>query len=246
MTKFIAFLSVAASLALTACGNDNDDTDLTKATTQSEADALAASIKAGDFTELQLGAKVIGAEGPQVESAFSNAEGNFADVRSYVACPKGVDPCDPNEVPAGTLYTYVYVVTPGEDNDPDRGSGEGPDNSRVERANSFLMTQPAYGFTGAAGYAKPEAKAAMGARGDVVITCDEGKIVWTLDSGDGGDQWENGEPVTFYWQSTVPPAGAAQAYEIHADYTIAKGKAPYPKTEPKVPNACQLPAPAKI
>ena len=108
----------------------------------------------------------------------------------------------------------------------------------VERATAFKMTMPAIGFTGKAGYSKAEAIAALGKDADVVITCDEGKIAWTLSSGDGGDQWEYQEPITFYWQSTQPPAGPADAYEVRADYNDASGKGPYPAASETATNAC--------
>jgi hypothetical protein len=239
MIRPLFLVPLAAGLALAGCGGgDADETDLEAATTDGEAEALADALPAGDFMDLKLGAKIEGPQGPEVVSAFSNAEGAFADVRSYVACPAGIDPCDPNTAPAGTVYTYVHVVTPGEDNDPDEGAGKGPDNSRVELANAFVMTEPAHGFTGKAGYSKAEAAAAMGALGKVVITCDRGMLVWTLDAGDGGNQWNYQEPVTFWWQSTQPPAGPVEAYEIRADRTTAKGKAPYPARSETVKNAC--------
>lgn len=238
--KNARLLVCIAAMSVAACSDQPDvkETDLTVATTDGEANALSNDIPAGDFMELQLGAKIVGPQGAEVESAFANAEGKFADVRSYVACPAGMDPCDPATAPKGTVYTYVHVVTPGEDNDSSTGAGKGADNSRVERAEAFVMTQPALGFTGKAGYAKAEAEAAMGPTGDVVITCDKGKLAWTLNSGDGGDQWEFQEPVTFYWQSTLPPAGPVDAYELRADYTAAHGPAPYPGASETAKNAC--------
>lgn len=243
MKNTLSFAVCLFALSLTACGDNAADPDLEEATTQSEAEALEKSIPAGDFASLRLGAKIVGPGGEEVVSAFSNDAGNFADVRSYVACPEGITPCDPNTVQDGTMFTYVHVVTPGEDNDASDGSGKGPDNARVERATAFKMILPAHGFTGKAGYSKSEAVAAMGESVDVVITCDAGKIIWTLNNGDGGDQWQAMEPITFYWQSTEPPAGPAKAFEIRADYTAAQGKAPYPAMDDKATNACDTPTP---
>ena len=237
----LSLLAASAAMVLQGCGDASDKPeppDLQTANTQSEREALASALPAGNFDSLRLGAKIAGPDGAEVESALSNEAGNFADMRSYVTCPEGISPCDPEAVQKGTMFTYVLVVTPGEDNDEDSGSGKGPDNSRVERATAFMMTKPAHGFTGKAGYSKAEAIAAMGKNADVVITCDKGKIVWTLSSGDGGDQWEFQEPITFYWQSTVPPAGPADAYEIHADYNAATGKGPYPAAGDPATNAC--------
>lgn len=230
-----------APMALAACTAEPDDaemTDLESADTASEADAMARALEAGDFTELALGAKIVGPQGPEVTGALSNEAGNFADIRSYVACPAGMDPCNPATAPAGTVYTYVHVVYPGEDNDDDTGSGPGNSSSDIERAQAFRMTRPAHGFTGEAGYAKAEALAAIGPKADVVITCDAGKIVWTVSAGDGGDQWEQREPLTFYWRSTLPPAGPARAYAIEANYTHASGMGPYPAETAGAANAC--------
>ena len=60
-------------------------------------------------------------------------------------------------------------------------------------------------------------------------------------AGDGGDQWEQAEPITFWWQSTVAPAGPAQAYAIDANYTQATGSGPYPGTANDSTNACVAP-----
>ena len=184
-------ISVALPLALmlASCGPDADDppTDLETAESDGAAEALARNIEAVDFLDLTLGAKIVGPQGTEVETALSNPEGNFADMRSYVACPADMSECDPATAPEGTVYTYVHVVYPGEDNEPDSGSGEGADSSDVERATAFRMTRPATGFTGAVGYSKNEAMAAIGAKAEVVVTCNDGALVWTVSAGDGGD-----------------------------------------------------------
>ena len=238
----IAF-ALPLSLALAACGSaDEPPTDLDSAESDGAAAALARNIEAGEFLDLELGAKIVGPQGEEVNSALSNAEGNFADMRSFVACPAAMTECDPSTAPEGTIYTYVHVVYPGEDNEAGTGSGEGNDSSDVERATAFRMIRPATGFTGAAGYSKDEAMAAIGAKADVVITCDDGALVWTVSAGDGGDQWEQAEPLTFWWQSTVPPAGPAPAYAILANYTPATGSGPYPAAAPDAVNACLAPS----
>ena len=97
---------------------------------------------------------------------------------------------------------------------------------------------PAHGFTGHAGYAKPEALAAIGPKADIVVSCDAGKLVWTVSAGEGGNQWEQKEPLTFYWQSTLPPASTARAYAFDADSTEAVGSGAYPAAKERVKNAC--------
>jgi hypothetical protein len=229
------------TLALAACSDnpserevqDQEVTDLNKVDSNSEAVAKAKSLPAGDFTEFTLGGRTA-----EKTVAMANSAGSFADLRSFVACPKGMDPCDPKTAPAGTVYTYVTVVYPGGDNDDDTGIGSHNTASDIERATSFRTSLPAHGFTGKAGYAKPEALAAIGPKADVVVSCDAGKIVWTVSAGDGGNQWEQKEPLTFYWQSTLPPAGTAKAYAFDADSTEATGSGPYPAAKEGVANAC--------
>ncbi len=46
----------------------------------------------------------------EVRGRLTNADGAFADITSFVACPAGMDPCDPATAPAGTIYTYVHVI----------------------------------------------------------------------------------------------------------------------------------------
>ena len=240
--RSIAAVSVLA-LALAACGDaEVEDIDygseLETATTDGEAAALADAVEAGDFADLTLGAKIEGPQGPEVTGMMANAKGGWADIRSYVTCPAGVNPCDPATAPEGTIFTYVHVVIPGTDNDADTGDREGPDNNHVESAEAFAMTSPAHGFTGNVGYSKAEALAAIGPAGEVVVTCEDGKLIWTLSAGDGGDQWEHKEPMTFWWQSIVPPAGPSEAYQILADGGAANGTGPYPSGETGAANAC--------
>lgn len=232
---------IAVALTLAACSQepsprevqDQEVTDLNSANTDGKADAQAKALAAGDMTELTIGGRT-----GEKTTAMSNSAGNFADMRGYVACPKGMDPCNPGTAPAGTVYTYAFVVYPGGDNDDKSGIGQGNTASDIERGTAFRMTMPAHGFTGQAGYAKPEALAAIGPKADVVVSCDAGKLIWTVSAGDGGDQWEQKEPLTFYWQSTLPPAGPAEAYAFDADNTTATGIGPYPAAREGVANAC--------
>ena len=234
-----AFYALAATLPLvSACSADTPDTELEEADTVSEAEAMARDLPAGEFMDLQLGGKIKGPQGEELNTGLYFDGVVFADLRSFVACPAGMDPCDPATAPAGTVYTYVHTIFPGGDNDPDTGDGEGADNSHVERAQAFRMTRPAHGFTGGVGYSKLAAAAAMGEPGKVIVTCVDGGLAWTLYAGDGGDQWEFKEPLTVYWQSTLPPAGPANAYAIDADYTLAGGEGPYPAASSTAMNAC--------
>ena len=244
MRNFI--VASALVLTLSACSDeptpaqtaDKEATDLTDVDSDGEAHAAAKALPAGDFMDFTLGGRLVGPKGPEVTGAMTNSAGSFADLRGYVACPQDVEKCDPRNAPDGTVYTYVFVVYPGGDNDDDTGIGPNNTASDVERGEAFRMTMPAHGFTGSAGYAKAEALAAIGPKADVVITCDAGKLVWTVSAGDGGDQWGAKEPITFYWQSTLPPAGPAKAYAFDADGTAAVGSGPYPAASQGAKNAC--------
>ena len=240
--RTFAIAASMVALALAGCSDrdpsprevrDQEVTDLNRVDSDGEAVAAAKALLAGDFTEFTLGGRIT-----EKTQAMRNSAGNFADLRSFVACPKGMDPCDPKTAPAGTVYTYVMVVYPGGDNDDDTGIGPGNTASDIERATAFRMVMPAHGFTGNAGYAKPEALAAIGPKADVIVTCDAGKLVWTVSAGDGGNQWEQKEPLTFYWQSTLPPAGLAAAYAFDADSTEAVGSGLYPTARQDAKNAC--------
>ena len=241
--KTLAATLALPALALAACTPEAevaDEDDL--AAEQEEAEVESEALSAGNFDELQLGAKIVGPQGDEVITTLRNETGAFADIRSYVACPADMDVCDPSTAPAGTVYTYVHVVYPGEDNDADTGSGAGVDASDVETAEAFRMTRPSHGFTGDSGFSHGEAGAALGAIGAILISCHEDGLSWTVEEGDGGDQWDRGEPITFYWQSTLPPAGPANAYEIFANYTAAGGDGPYPAEDASATNARAAPS----
>ena len=113
MNRTIVALPLLFALAACGGGADEPPTDLESAQSDGAAEALARNFEAGDFLDLQLGAKIVGPQGEEVESALANAEGNFADLRSFVACPAGMAVCDPATAPQDTIYTYVHVVYAG-------------------------------------------------------------------------------------------------------------------------------------
>ena len=228
----------AIALLAAACGDQTEVPDDNLVPENQEAEVAREALPQGDFAELELGAKVA----EDVTTRLANETGAFADMRSYVACPAGMTVCDPATAPEGTVYTYVHVVYPGEDNNPATGSGDGNDASNVETTEAFRMTMPSHGFTGAAGISYAEVNAALGDVGMVVLSCHEGSLAWTIEEGDGGDQWSQGEPITFYWQSTLPPSGSADAYEVFANYTAAHGSGPYPGAAGAATNACAAPS----
>jgi hypothetical protein len=171
-----------------------------------------------DFAALKLGAKV---EGSNIDGEFAADGRTLADVASYVACPEGVTPCEPETLPAETVYTYVHRVTPGED---------------VASTTLFRTARPAAGFANGVGYDMAQATAALGPDGQIDVAADNGALVWRVIGGDG---WKAGEPITFYWQSTLPPAGATDAYMIETDGSVAIGSGPLPAKEKPVEEAVE-------
>jgi len=137
----------------------------------------------------------------------------LAEAASYVACPEGVTACDPKALPPGTVYTYVHRVTPGK---------------AVASATLFRTARPAAGFANGVGYDNAQAAAALGPDGQIDVEADNGALVWRVI---GGDRWKAGEPITLYWQSTLPPAGPADAYLVETDGSVAIGSGPFPARE---------------
>ncbi len=229
--KPIVLTALAASLALGACARADDvDTD-NNATTEAKEAALEAQtddfiINAEDFGREQLGAKIEGPAGPEVEGSLVMADGtSIGDIRSYVACPENISVCDPAKLPEGTIYTYVHVVTPGVDEPNDDAIAQPKAIKPVAKSVTFRTDIPAHGFSGQAGYSLEQARAALGPQGTFTVTCNEGKLVWDVAS---GEFWGTGEPVTFFWKSTIPPEGPQNAYGFDADGFTGKGTGPFP------------------
>ena len=166
-----------------------------------------------DFAALKLGAKI---EDSDATGRFVSDGQVLAEVASYVACPEGMATCDPKALPPDTVYTYVHRVTPGE---------------AVTSTTLFRTARPAAGFANGVGYDNAEAAAALGPDGQIDVAADNGALVWRVIGGDG---WKAGEPITFYWQSTLPPAGPADAYLVETDGSVAIGSGPFPAKEKPV------------
>lgn len=160
-----------------------------------------------DFATLKLGARIAGSD---ATGRFASDGQVLAEVESYVACPEGVTACDPKAQPAGTVYTYVHRLTPGK---------------ATASATLFRTARPAAGFANGVGFDNAQAAAALGPDGQIDVAADNGALVWRVIGGDG---WKAGEPITFYWQSTLPPAGANDAYMVESDGSVAIGSGPFP------------------
>ena len=228
--KFALTASVCA-LALAGCSDEPDPPEpATDAGAGAERSADAPpsaprTLVAADFGELELGARIEGPVGPEVEASITADGRSIGDIVSYVTCPDEYDECDPEDVPDGTVFTYVHIVTPGVDepNDPPFNRPVGLDE--VEAATVFSTVRQASGFTGAIGYDRAQARKALGEDGVIQTSSDNGTLQWRVVGGNG---WQTGEPITFFWQSTLPPAGPAEAFSLRADEKIAMASGPFP------------------
>lgn len=226
-----ALVIAAATAALSACGSQHGPEENPSFDNPAvEETAIAAPtgdrvIPPRNFDNELLGARIQGPVGTEVNASLADDEGTIGDIESYVACPGSLSECDPARVDENTIFTYVHVVTPGEDdaNDdifPNRGAA-----AEVTAATSFRLTVPATGFAGEAGYSVGEARSALGPEGAFVIRCEGGMLVFEPSA---GDTWSTGETVTFFWRSSVPPAGPDIAYALIADGRTATGQGPAP------------------
>lgn len=222
---------LAASLAIAAlagCSGGRDEpapTPTAEESAQADAPSDPHTLVAADLGEMRLGAKIEGPVGPEVEASIIVDGRSIGGIESFVACPAEYDECDPENMPEGTVYTYVHTVTPGVDepNDPPFERPVGLDE--VEAATVFATIRKAAGFTGSIGFDRAQAEAALGPDGTIRVQDDNGTLVWRVVGGNG---WQTGEPITFFWQSTLPPEGPAEAYSLRADEKIAMATGPFP------------------
>lgn len=232
--RFAGF--IAAPMLAAGCSDGMEPS--VDETESAEIDTLESStddygIEAKDFDNLQLGGKIEGPAGPEMKASLTvmrdgdEASVSAGDITAFVACPEKYDSCVPADLPSGTIYTYVYRLTPGVD-EPNEGDFPKPGKVvPIDEAESFRMVLPAKGYAGNAGYSLTQARAALGSQGSFAITCDEGMLTWKVAS---GERWQTGEPVTFYWQSTDAPIGPMDAFIMTADGMEAVAPGPSPTT----------------
>lgn len=207
----------ALPLALLAgCGSPEPEPAPSPATTAPD---KPKTLVPADLGQLVLGARIEGPHGAEVTGTFSADGEALAEVISYVACPRDIDPCDPAALPEGTVFTYVHRVTPGEG---------------IEGATLFRTSRRASGFANVIGFDKAEAAEVLGEDGNIDVSSDNGALVWRVVRGNG---WKAGETLTFYWQSTLAPEGPREAFQFEADGVSAQGAGPFPPREVPVEGA---------
>lgn len=192
---------------LAACGSPEPEPAPSPTTTAPD---KPKTLVPADLGSLVLGARIEGPQGPEVTGSFAVDGETLAEVVSYVACPEGIDPCDPASLPADTIYTYVHRVTPAEG---------------VEGGTLFRTNRAAAGFAAVIGFDRAEAAEVLGEDGRIDVSSDNGALVWRVVGGSG---WSAGETLTFYWQSTLAPEGPREAFQFEADGTSASGTGPFP------------------
>ncbi|MCP9223119.1 hypothetical protein MKP08_10195 [Erythrobacter sp. LQ02-29] len=242
-----ALLALALPLPLLAAGCDRARAP-EPTPTPTPTVAAPRNLVAANFDPASLGAKIEGPKGPEVESEISADGKTIADVVSYVACPKDMtEACDPETAPEGTVFTYVHVVTPTQDEAaPTESATPAADTEsgaqRMETAPSiFRTTRRATGFNGALGYDREQAKAALGAEDAITVTTDAGQLIWRVTKGSG---WTPGMPITFFWQSTLPPKGPSSAYRLELNNRAGDATGPFPPEKAPEPKSTGTATPA--
>lgn len=181
-----------------------------------------------NLDNLSLGSAIVGPRGPVVEGKFTTDNGFIiGTIDSSVFCPVGIAQADCPSNLVNT-YTYRHTVTPGVDN-----------------LTSFTAGFPVSGFTGVAGYSFSESSTAddNGDNGDFEIVFNDdtdSTLVWNV-ADSSNLFFDSGETITFFWQSTIPPAGPIGSYTIsNGSQTVTGiGPAPAPPVTP-VPEPSSL------
>lgn len=194
----------------------------------------AAPITATDLSTLPLGAKIVGPVGPEVETtiSFTDPSGNvigIADLISSVSCDaRFTTDCSATAVAAfsDVVYTYQHQVIPGMDlpNDPPFPA---PDSViQFDGVTEFRLQFPAHGFLGVAGFDFGQTNAAINRVDISIAQLSNGSLVWTLPN---GSNWDTGERITFFWQTTQRPSGPGGAYAASNQTLDGVGNGPIPE-----------------
>ena len=234
-----SLLSLPLLALAIACSSEAPAPEQTPSPTPT-ANAGPRTLVAADLADLQLGAKIVGPQGPQVTTVITASDGTtMGQMVSYVACEAGktedgepIPPtenaeCDPEAKPEGAVYTYVHTIGLGR---PDM---EAPDPADVPETMVFRMIKPAAGFNNVIGFDAALAAKTLGEKGEIKVQVEDNALIWRVVAGDG---WQDGENLTFFWQSTQPPAGPDEAYQLRIDDSTALAEGPFPAPAPASTN----------
>ena len=223
------FTALAALAALTACGSDPSPAP---SPTPTATVAAPRTLVASDFDPSELGARYESPQGSEIESPFVVAGGEtIAEMTSFVACPRDATSCNPDEMPAGTVYTYVHRITLSDtvavEEPTDEETPEAAASSQIPQIGTtlFRTARPAAGFNFSVGYSRDEAEAALGSPDAIGVSLDQKQLIWRVTGGSG---WKPGATITFWWQSTLPPERPGKAYALTVRGQEAEVGAPFP------------------
>ena len=222
-TLLVCALPLPLALVLAGCGEPDREADPEPVATPTPAEPR--TLIPADLDISTLGAKIEGPQGPEPEAPLMLGGAEVGRIVSYVACPRGAEACVPDEMPEGTVYTFVHQIT--LDGVSSAADDTGPEVVEAP-PTLFRTTERAHGFNGSIGYARSQAMAAFGSEDAVSVTFDDGRLIWRVT---GAPDWRQNATVTFWWQSTLPPAGPADAFllEVMGNQIAAKG--PFPAAE---------------
>jgi len=189
--------------------------------------ANATPITSVDYDSLLIGAKIVGPVGPDVEVSLINLNGDsVGDLSSSVSCPTGFTSCEPPLNAPGTIYTYSHTLIPGVDNPNDAPFPNPVTVLPFDDVSLFSLGFAATGFNGVAGYSFSDA-----ANANVEFSIEllgSGEISWLTNNTD----WDTGETITFFWQTTQAPSGPGGTFNISNSNGSASGAGPIPAALP--------------
>ena len=217
-------LALALPFMLAACGEPAPEPAVTP--TPEATIAGPRTLIAADLDLAQLGARIAGPDGDAITVELGAGDAKAGSLTSYVACPRDMTSCVPAALPRDTIYTYVHRVTLGDAGTEEERAEPADGPEVVENAPTlFRTTRAAAGFNGALGYSQAEALAALGSEDAIKVSNDGGRLIWQVAP---DARWKPGSTITFWWQSTEPPAGPQDAYlvEVEGNQTAASG--PFP------------------
>lgn len=230
IARRLASLAPLSLVVLAACSTEAPEPEPTPAAT---ADAGPRTLVGANLADIALGPKIAGPQGPEVTSGIIASDGtSLGEMVSYVACPAPEtedgetlsvaedEECDPATQAEDAVYTYVHTIALDRPEPPAADSDAPPSQTMA-----FRMEKAAAGFNNVIGYDREAALAALGEEGDIGVQVEDGALIWRVVDGNG---WQDGEELTFFWQSTSPPAGPEEAYELRIGDRTAGITGPFP------------------